>query len=136
MPTGEPIRELSKLLRELRPRLNAERIAYAALTADRPIPDVAIGWFREAEGETVLLPAAAAREAGLRVIAECAWITLDVHSAIEAVGMTAAVARALTAEGIPCNVVAAIHHDHLFVPPERAADAMAALERLRSGTAG
>jgi uncharacterized protein len=46
-------------------------------------------------------------------------ITLDVHSALDGVGLTAAVAVALAAEGIPCNMIAAHHHDHVFVPPAR-----------------
>jgi hypothetical protein len=50
---------------------------------------------------------------------------------LSAVGLTAAVSAALTAEGISCNVVAAYGHDHLFVPADRAADALRALERLQ-----
>ena len=60
-------------------------------------------------------------------------ITLGVQSSLEAVGLTAAVAGALTAVGISANVVAAFHHDHVFVPAERAADAMARLDLLREG---
>lgn len=58
------------------------------------------------------------------------------HSALEAVGLTAAVALALTDAGISCNVVAGFHHDHLFVPFGRAAEAVAVLEALaaESGT--
>jgi uncharacterized protein len=59
-----------------------------------------------------------------------AWITLRVHSALDAVGLTAAVSTALTAEGISCNVLAGYHHDHLLVPSNRASDAIAVLEQL------
>jgi len=51
---------------------------------------------------------------------------------LAAVGLTAAVARALADAGISCNVVAAAHHDHLFVPVDRAAEAIEALSRLQS----
>lgn len=63
------------------------------------------------------------------------WITLRIHSALDAVGLTAAVAQALAEYGLSCNVVAGFHHDHLFVPHERAAEAVALLEQLadRSG---
>ena len=60
----------------------------------------------------------------------CAWITLTVHSSLEAVGLTAAVSRALAEENISCNVVAAYYHDHLFVPVgdgERAMEVLLAL---------
>ncbi len=59
-----------------------------------------------------------------------AWITLEIHSALEAVGLTAAVSRVLTRAGISANVVAGYTHDHVFVPLERADDAMRALTTL------
>ncbi len=113
-----------------RPRLVDGHFAYCALPPDRAVPDGAIGWFREAEGMTVILPLEAARAAGLTVAFECAWIALDLHSALDGVGLTAAFSAALAAEGIPCNVVAALHHDHLFVPVDRARAAVAAIARL------
>ena len=58
-------------------------------------------------------------------------ITLGVNSSLEAVGLTAAVASTLTAIGISANVVAAFHHDHVFVPADRAEDALACLLRMK-----
>jgi len=55
---------------------------------------------------------------------------LDVNSALDAVGLTAAVSSALAAHGIPCNVLAGYHHDHLLVPIERAELAIAILDAL------
>ena len=131
---SEEVRDLTRLLREMQPRLKPGTVAFCELGRDAAIPEGTISWFREAEGETVILSPAAARAAQLTVAFEAAWITLDVHSALDAVGLTAAVSAALTAEGIPCNIVAALRHDHLFVPVECAADAMAALERLSSAS--
>jgi hypothetical protein len=90
----------------------------------------AIAWMREAEGDTVILDEASARAHGLEPRFRAAWITLTVHSALDAVGLTAAVADTLAAEGISCNVVAALHHDHLFVPVASGDAALAALARL------
>ena len=87
---------------------------------------------REEEGTTVIATVEAAARAGWEVGFEAAWLTLDVHSALEAVGLTAAVATALAAEAIPCNVLAGYLHDHLLVPADRVDDALACLERLRS----
>ena len=58
-------------------------------------------------------------------------ITLQIHSSLTGVGLTAAVATALKSEDIPCNVLAASFHDHLFVPAEMAEAALEALERLQ-----
>jgi hypothetical protein len=74
---------------------------------------------REAEGTTLVLDRAQADAEGLRYDYVSAMVTLQVHSSLEAVGLTAAVAQELTAHGISCNVVAGYFHDHLFVPHER-----------------
>lgn len=96
----------------------------------------AIGIFREDEGVTAILSDASAVALGLPVVFRAAWITLSVHSDLDAVGLTAAVAAALAAEGISCNVVAAVHHDHLFVPIDRADAAIEALDRLQASSRG
>lgn len=85
----------------------------------------------EAEGVTLVVPVEAARAAGAPVEFEAAWLTLTVHSALEAVGLTAAFSRTLADAGIACNVLAGYHHDHLLVPADRADDAVAALATLR-----
>jgi hypothetical protein len=90
---------------------------------------------REAEGITAVATVEAAAALGATIEFEAAWLTLDVHSALEAVGLTAAVSRVLGDQGIPCNVIAAHHHDHLLVPVERSDDAVAAIESLRDGGA-
>lgn len=87
--------------------------------------------FREAEAITVILREEDAQAAGLQPWFRCVWIALSVQSDLEAVGLTAALAAALTARGISCNVVAAAYHDHLFVPVDRADDAVDALIALQ-----
>jgi uncharacterized protein len=76
---------------------------------------------------TIVLPVDAAERAGQLATVRLAWLTLTVHSSLEAVGLTAAVSERLTREAIPCNVLAGYHHDHLLVPVERVDDAIAAL---------
>lgn len=88
---------------------------------------------REEEGWTVVGELGALDEGGWTPALACAWLTLDVHSALEAVGLTAAVAAVLTERGIPANVLAAHLHDHLLVPVDRADDAVAAIEGLATG---
>nr|BFE97043.1 ACT domain-containing protein [Pseudomonas brassicacearum subsp. brassicacearum] len=74
-----------------------------------------LGSFREKEGLTVILEQSAALELGLEFEYVAAWITLTIHSALDAVGLTAAFATALGNAGISCNVIAAYYHDHIFL---------------------
>jgi hypothetical protein len=129
------VTDLDELLATMEPALVEGRFVYASVPGDefaRCLLRAPIGVFREAEGVTLILPFEAAD--GLAVSPPMRMITLTVHSSLEAVGLTAAFATALTTEGISANVVAGYHHDHIFVP-ER--DAERALETLRalSGTA-
>ena len=82
---------------------------------------------REAEGLSALVPEAAARAHGLDVSQPMRRISLRFASDLEGVGLTAAVAGALAAEGIACNMTAGHHHDHAFVPARDAGRALAVL---------
>lgn len=124
------------MLRSLRPELQPGVWAYATCTDEAQVArSKPLALFREAEAITVVAREEDARAVGLEPLFRCAWIALTVHSDLEAVGMTAAVAAALAERGIACNIVAAAYHDHLFVPVERAADAMAALQALQRNAA-
>jgi len=82
----------------------------------------------------LVLSVESALRAGLAFEARFRQITLKVHSSLEAVGLTAAVAAELTKSNISANVIAAHFHDHVFVPSERAEDAMNALLNLSGGS--
>jgi hypothetical protein len=131
--TSTPISDLAVLLASLQPELHPGTWAWCALPAGTPIDGAdAVATVREAEGLTVVVEQAQALARGWDVVFRSAWITLRVHSDLAAVGLTAAFARALGDAGIACNVIAGAHHDHLFVPVARAADAMAALQALQA----
>ena len=61
---------------------------------------------------------------------EWARISLRVHSSLSAVGLTAALSSALAEAAISANIIAALHHDHLFVPWDRREDAVRILRSL------
>jgi hypothetical protein len=130
--TGET--DLSKLIRNLCPECNTGQYVFCCVDSTERVPAPGLlGFFRESEGVTVILPKSTADDLGLPYPTVFAWITLSVHSSLEAVGLTSAVSHALTESGISCNVVAAFYHDHLFVPVKDASRAMDVLTRMAIG---
>lgn len=118
------------LLRELRPSLHPTPVVYT-VADELPQGCTIFATVREPEGLTLVLEQAEADWLGLAYDYVAAIITLTVHSSLQAVGLTAAVSQALTAAGISCNVTAGAFHDHLLVPWDRRADALAALQELQ-----
>ena len=81
---------------------------------------------------TLVVSEKQALENGLPVLYRCSWITLNVHSDLNACGLTAAFSKALAEEGISCNVVAGAYHDHIFVPVDLESKALLALKLLQN----
>jgi hypothetical protein len=131
------IDNLHQLLAGMEPELHEGEFVFCTFPAWR-IADLAgldpIGTFREAEGLTLILPRETAERNGLAG-PPMRMITLTVHSSLEAVGLTAAFSTRLAREGIGANVVAAFHHDHIFVPAADAERALTALESLQQESA-
>ncbi len=125
-------KDLNVLIKNMKPSLNAGEFVF--VTAN-DVPEISadkvVSSFREEEGLSLILERTTADNLGLSYTFIAAWITLRVHSSLEAVGLTARVAEALTRAGISCNVVAAFHHDHLFVPYRQAERALSILQKLK-----
>ena len=119
--TGGPVSELGAMLAGMAPVLDGRAWFFVLVEGEPPADAFAV--IREDEGTTAIVP-------GERAGMPFARITLTVHSALEGVGLTAAVSGALAEAGIACNVVAGYHHDHLFVPWERREEALAILQHL------
>lgn len=128
-------RDLQALIRTMQPELRPGRFVFVTVP-QAPEGIAAVAMVSEDEGVTLVLDQAQADRLGLAYHFVAAMITLRVHSSLEAVGLTAAVAGALTAAGISCNVIAGYFHDHLFVPIETTATAMAALRALMTAEPG
>lgn len=127
--------DLQLLLRGMRPQVNPGRYVFTTANGGVPAGISPVVTVAEQEARTMVVRQEDADAANLPYEYVAGWITLRIHSALEAVGLTAAVARELADAGLSCNIVAGYYHDHLFVPYERVADAVAALEALarRSG---
>lgn len=134
--------DLATLLRSLAPVRDEHDHVFVTHAAGALGPHLdVVATVSEAEGTTSILRASQL-ESALAAGARCddptpmARLTLQVHSALSAVGLTAAVATALAARGISCNVVAGYHHDHLFVPAAAADRALEALAELTASAGG
>lgn len=91
--------------------------------------------FQESEGYTLILTQQDAQVHSLDYNYPCRRIVLNVHSSLDAVGFLARITTHLASrrnerEPISVNAVSAYHHDHLFIPEDRANDAMEGLYEL------
>ncbi len=128
------ITDLDALIASMGPSLDPAVYVWASVPgSDHPATADAVATVREDEGLTLVLEQSRADQRGLAYEFPSARVTLQVRSALEAVGLTAVFSRALGDAGISANVVAGFHHDHIFVPVGCADDAMATLRALAAG---
>ena len=125
---------MTTILKTLKPSLDPGEYVFCTVAelGGIPVGEVLL-FFREQEGITVVVSRPAADRLGLSYTFVAGWITLTVHSSLEAVGLTAAFSKALGDEGISCNVVAGYFHDHIFVNIADTEKAMKVLNRLSMG---
>ncbi len=132
----EPVRDTLAMIRGMAPVLDECTWHFCTTTDDglaSKATPVALATFAEAEGTSLILSESDAQVFGFSTDMPMARITLTVHSALDGVGLTAAVAAALAEAGISCNMVAAFHHDHAFLPLADAPRALAILDALAAG---
>lgn len=123
---------LKLIVKQMRPVLKKEEYAFCS------IPHGSMDWshleplgsFCEDEGITLILEKEKAQKNGLKFEFPCRKITLSVHSSLEAVGLLAMVTQKLATAGISVNALSAFYHDHLFVPLEKAEEAVDLLNAL------
>ncbi|KLT68328.1 MULTISPECIES: ACT domain-containing protein [Flavobacterium] len=127
-------KDLQKLLKSMKPELNEGEFVFCKIeTLDTlNLNDIEM-LFREKEAITLILKKEKADELKLEYSVIMSWITLSVHSSLEAIGLTAAFSNALSQKGISCNVVAAFYHDHIFVNKKEAEKAMEVLSMFSNG---
>lgn len=120
-----------RLQRQMAPQLQPQTYVYCTFPSNR-LPDGLdpVCTFRESEGLTAIVEQSQALRADIPHLFESRLITLTVHSSLNAVGFLALITNCLARAGISCNAVAAYHHDHLFIPCDRADEALALLTQL------
>lgn len=123
---------LHNILKNLNPLLNEGKYVYCTVDNIDEIPFSKILFlFKETESITVVVKKEDAEALNLDFSYVASWITLEVHSSLSAVGLTAKFSQALSEAGISCNVVAAYFHDHIFVDEKDAMKAMEVLSGLK-----
>ena len=125
-------KELQRLLAIMKPELQVGEFVFCTVSPEvfNQLDIQPVGWFREAEGITLIVDRTTAEQAGLFYTFVSRMITLTVHSSLDAVGFLAVITRTLAEAGISVNPVSAYYHDHLFVPVEKAEQAMRLLAML------
>jgi hypothetical protein len=132
------IHETNAMLANMKPLLTPGTFVFCstphARLADRAAK-FALCMFRENEGISLILDLDSAKRLGFSTDLPMRRIVLEVLSALDGFGLTSAVSAALTAAQIPCNMVAACHHDHVFVPFDLAQQAIAILQAVHETAA-
>ncbi len=128
--TGET--DLAELVRTMKPKMRQIELVFCTIPW-KDLPDIPLDpllLFKELEGVTMVMPKREAEALGLPIGITWSWIELTVHSSLNAVGFLSFISKALADAGISLNVVSAYHHDHLFVPDDRAKESIKVLEKL------
>lgn len=121
--------DLNKLIKGLSPKLNDGEYVFASIKNIELLnTSEVICTFKEKEGLTLVLERSRADQLGLKYNFIASWITLEVHSSLNAVGLTSLFTTELADNAISCNVIAGYYHDHIFVSTK---DSLKTLEILK-----
>ncbi|WP_111707632.1 ACT domain-containing protein [Lutibacter citreus] len=124
-------KNLEALLKSMKPKHNVGEFVFCKTDNLGEINlSQIIMTFKEEESITIIAEKNVADKLNLDYSFVASWITLTVHSSLEAVGLTAAFSNALSKNGISCNVVAAYYHDHIFVDKKDTDKAMEILNEF------
>lgn len=128
----KPVGDLAVLLDNVQPILRDGEFCFCSIPNGKAIPTglTPLLCFTEDEGTTLIVPLGQAQTNGIECQFPSRMITLNINSALDAVGFLATITARLAAEGISVNAVSAYHHDHIFVPLSRAAEAMRLLSTM------
>ncbi|MFN8355102.1 MAG: ACT domain-containing protein [Spirosomataceae bacterium] len=123
--------DLQVILQNLKPKLNEGEYVFCAVDETQRVDLKEVQMiFKEQEAITLVLRKEVANRLNLKYDFVAAWITLDIHTALEGVGLTAVFSKALADANISANVVAAFYHDHVFINKKDEQMAMTILKRL------
>ncbi|WP_024519057.1 ACT domain-containing protein [Bradyrhizobium sp. Tv2a-2] len=125
-------RDLETLMKNMKPEMHEGIFVFCTTPEQQEISSAIrpVLTFREHEGTTFVIRREEAESAGLSYQFASRLITLTVHSSLDAVGFLAAITARLAQAGISVNAVSAFYHDHLFVPEQKADEALGLLRSI------
>jgi hypothetical protein len=125
-------KNLSQLLKTMQPALLEGSWAFVTVPKGRALPAgiTPLMTCQEPEGLSLILSEADVLRSGLPHAFFCKCISITVHSSLYSVGFLATVSAALAKAAMSINIVSAYHRDYLFVPTNRADEAVALLKKL------
>ncbi|EZH74840.1 acetyltransferase [Aquimarina atlantica] len=128
---------LTTLIRNMSPVLRAGEFVFSTVKNTDHIPrEDSIGEFKEPEGVTIIIDRKKAEHLNLSYEYIASWITLEIHSSLDAVGLTAIFSTELAKHKISCNVIAGYYHDHIFVHKKDENKAINVLKNLSENYKG
>ena len=123
---------LSEVLKSLQVSCDGVEYGFASVK-DKHINfcDDILGTFKENEGLTIIASKAYFEAKNIKFEGPYAKLTIEVHTSLELVGLTAVLAKKLAENQISANVVAGYYHDYIFVQYGICQKAIEAINNLK-----